>query len=745
MFVLSSRSLRADLRGGFEAAFQGASTLVTPSLLFAGLLGQLAAAPGMWGSLLAITLVPILRLLLGGSGSVLVAPRTASTATYVALVLHLGLAASATPAGAASMALTLTQLRMGLAAASLMYLLASVLVAFSGFIRLGRVFKMIPTPVTTGISNGTALLLLSLAVGKVSQSGMIAALTALAMVLGSLGWTWFQRHSTWAKPVPAILMSIVIGLLGSMLFDASYRTLDQSVAPGLLEYTQWTSAGLWQSLPANRLRELLMLGMPGAITLALVMVLETFTASSAMETRFGVRSQPDRELIALGGANVLGAVLGGIPCSGSPIYSVAAWLAGGRGKTAAWVCIACSGALMVAFNPLISALPAGLAAGLLVLQALLMVNPAFVANLWGVVRAGRWKQPGSKDMGFWIAMVIALVGFFGNLIWACFAGVGLSCLAVLRRVSVNLTAHWLYLDVLRSRRIRSQAESDALTHLAHDVGILRLSGHLFFGNSARIMQLAEELDEGCACVVIDVSLVQDADPSGLDAIAWLLRALRERGVRLVVSGLDKTRVESLRGAMGTLTLAEQALDLDRGLEQCEDWVLRNSTALPTAQASLPIAQNSLLNGLSDDEVTAVLLVSELRLVGQGEALFRKDERSDGVWMLQSGKVSILAGIGPLATRLATFGPGQFVGEMGFIDGHARSATVTADSDVHAVLIDKQALATLVQHHTQAALTIMRTIARELSHRVRSTSAVLVQEASPAQSAWGASVLGSHTK
>ena len=141
----------------------------------------------------------------------------------------------------------------------------------------------------------------------------------------------------------------------------------------------------------------------------------------------------------------------------------------------------------------------------------------------------------------------------------------------------------------------------------------------------------------------------------------------------------------------------------------------------------------------------MLLVSELRLVGQGEALFRKDERSDGVWMLQSGKVSILAGIGPLATRLATFGPGQFVGEMGFIDGHARSATVTADSDVHAVLIDKQALATLVQHHTQAALTIMRNIARELSHRVRSTSAVLVQEASPAQSAWGASVLGSHTK
>jgi len=724
---------------------QGASTLVTPSLLFIGLLGPLAALPGMWGSLLAITLVPILRLILGGSSRVFAAPRTASTATYVALVLHLGLAASATPAGASHMALTQTQLSMGLAAASLMYLLAAMLVAFSGFIRLGRVFKMIPTPVTTGISNGTALLLVSLAFGKVGHSGMTAALIALIMVLGSFGWTWFQGHSTWAKPVPAILMSIAIGLLGSMFFDVPHGTPEPSAPSDLLDGAQWTSALLWQTLPTNRLGELLMLGIPGAITLALVMVLETFTASSAMEIRFGVRSHPDRELIALGGANMMGALLGGIPCSGNPVYSVAAWLGGARGKAAAWVCIACSGAAIVAFKPWIKDLPGGLAAGLLVLQALLMVNPAFVANLWGIVRTGSWKQPGSQDMGFWIAMVIALVGFFGNLIWACFAGVGLSCLAVLRRVSVNLTAHWLYLDVLRSRRIRTQAESDALTHLARDVGVLRLSGHLFFGNSARIMQLAEELDEGCTCAVIDVSLVQDADPSGLDAIAWLLRALRERGVRVVLSGLGRTRAVSLQGALSALAMTEQAVDLDRGLEHCEDWILRNSTALPIAQDARPIESNSLLSGLSDDEVTAVLMIAEVRLVRQGEALFRKDERSDGVWMLQSGQVSILAGIGALATRLATFGPGQFVGEMGFIDGHARSATVTADADVYAVLIDKLALAALVRDQPQAALGIMRNIARELSHRVRSTSAVLVQEASPAHSAWGNSVLSSYSK
>ncbi|NVO07254.1 MAG: SulP family inorganic anion transporter, partial [Rhodoferax sp.] len=523
MPVTSQRALRDEVRAGVEASLQGASTLVTPSLLYIGILGPLAALPGLWGTLLALTLVPALRLLLGGAGNVITAPRTASTATYVALILHLGLAASAAPLGSSSAVLTEAQLRLGLAAASLMYLLASMLVAFSGLIKLGRVFKMIPTPVTAGISNGTALLLTSLAVAKVSHSGLLAGLIALAMVLCSYAWGWFQQRSTWARPVPAIVLAIAIGVLGTLLAGDAHGTADAALPTSIRTGTQWTSVMLWTSLEPDRLGALLMLGIPGAITLALVMVLETFTASGTLEVRFGVRCQPDAELVALGGANVVGALLGGVPCTGSSVYSVAAWLGGGRTRSVAWVCCACGGLAIVVFNAWIMALPAGLAAGLLVLQALLLVSPSFVENLWGMVRSGRWKQSGTQDMGFWITAVIALVGFFGNLIWACFAGVCLSCLAVLRRVSVNLMAHWLYLDSLRSRRVRTVAEADALGHLSRHVGVVRLTGHLFFGNSGRIMQLADELHEDSQCVVVDVSQVDDVDPSGLDAMHWLLR------------------------------------------------------------------------------------------------------------------------------------------------------------------------------------------------------------------------------
>jgi SulP family sulfate permease len=746
LFDSNRLALGQELRGGFGGALQGASTLITPVLLYLGLLGPLAGVPGLWGTLLSITLVSVLRLVMGGSGSIITAPRTASTATYVALVLHLGLAASASPVGLGGVALSENQLRLGLAAGSLMYLLASLLVTLSGLVGLGRVFKMIPTPVTNGISNGSALLLFTLALGRIGAGGWVAGGIALAMVLGSYGWTWFQHRAPWAQPVPSMVFAITIGLLGTGLFVGAFGVADIGRSSDLLTAgAQWTSVLLWSTLDRHQLGALLMLGIPGAITLALVMVLETFTSASAMEIRFGVRSDANRELIALGGSNLVGALLGGSPSSGSPVYSVSNWMAGGRGKSAALLCYALSGVALVLLNPWFLALPAGLAAGLLMLQALLTGSATFVQNCRDVVRSGRWKNPDSQDLGFWITLIISLVGFFGNLIWACFAGVGLSCLAVLRRVSANLTARWVYLDSVRSRRIRTVGEAEAFTHLAQHVGVLRLTGHLFFGNSGRITQLADELHADCVCVVVDFSQVHDADPSGMDAIGWLLRTLLDRRLRVVVTGLGKTRVQALQSLQGSLPALEQRVDLDRGLEQCEDWVLQNHTHLPLAQLARTIEGNSLLNGLSDAEITAVLLVADLRRVAQGEALFHKDQASDGVWMLQSGQVSILAGLGSEATRLATFGPGQFVGEMGFIDGNSRSATATADTEVDAVLLDKQAIAALVRDHPHAALRITRNIARELSHRVRSTTAVLVQESDGPYSNWAHSAMGTAAK
>jgi MFS superfamily sulfate permease-like transporter len=69
----------------------------------------------------------------------------------------------------------------------------------------------------------------------------------------------------------------------------------------------------------------------------------------------------------------------------------------------------------------------------------------------------------------------------------------------------------------RSRRIRSAAEQHLLDEVRDAVAVLKLTGHLFFGNSVRLRQLADEAHPQAQAAIIDVSSVQDVDTSGCEA------------------------------------------------------------------------------------------------------------------------------------------------------------------------------------------------------------------------------------
>ena len=722
-----------ELKGAVAATLQGLINVIGPLLLFVSLLGPVAQAAGFWATLVTATLVHLVALAFRGQPAVLPSARTASLVAYIGLVMQLALASGAQPG--LDQGLSLQQLSLGLAAGSLMFLLASALVVLTGMLKLGNVFKMIPTPVTAGISTGIALVLIALAVRNVSGGKGWPVLTAGAMLVAYLLWPLLMQRQRALRAIPPIVVAPLLGAMVAWWVEpiaapaASFASLTSTGPSG------WLPIQLWPLLTDQDLIKLITVGLPGAVTLALVMILETFTAAAVMETRFGVRINANRELLVLGSANMVSALVGGVPSTGSPVRSVSSWLDGGRGIFASLLTLLLSGMLVIALSAWLLVLPAGVVAGLFLVQAVIMFDPAFLRRLKSLLRTRQWRMTGTQDLGFWITLAISLVTFFGNLVWACCIGVALSCLAVLRRVSTNLTAHWAYLDQYRSRRVRSTGEMTNLARTFHRIGVLRLTGHLFFGNSARLMQLADDLHAETKAVVIDVSQVHDVDPSGVEAVSWLIRALLERHLKVVVTGLKRTRAAHLRFRLQAAEGVQHHSDLDRGLEACEDLVLMNSTVMTGGLMSQPLAQNSLLQDLVEDEITAVLLLGEAREFAQGAVLFRKDEPANGIWLLESGVVSILTGESDNAIRLATFGPGQFVGEMGLIDGKNRSATAWADSPVQALLLDSKAIAQLLENEQEVALKITRNIARELSHRVRLSTALMADKAADSSSVW----------
>ncbi len=220
--------------------------------------------------------------------------------------------------------------------------------------------------------------------------------------------------------------------------------------------------------------------------------------------------------------------------------------------------------------------------------------------------------------------------------------------------------------------------------------------------------------------------------------------LLDRQLTVVVTGVKRTGSRELREASAHIFGVEHRVDLDYGLERCDELMLQNSTVQAASLLSVPLDSNSLLADLSGDDITAVLMLGEHRLVAKGQALFLRDIPADGVWLLEEGAVSIFArdaNDDSFASRLATFGPGQFVGEMGYIDGKVRSATARADTPVRAMLLDRASIAVLIERQPTTALTITRNIARELSHRVRSASALLSDENADTPAEWANSSLG----
>ena len=734
--------MRSELLGGLESSVLGLTTTIGPILFFLGTFGAPSLAAAFWATLITATIVPAVRLLLRGKAFLRYSTRTASLTAYVALVLQLGVAIGGPSSG--GVGLSASQLLAGLAAGSLMFAMASALILLSGLLKLGNIFKMIPSTVTAGIGNSIAILLVWLALKQVMQSSSMAAVTAGVMLLCIGVWSKFQKQVTALQFVPAILVAVVAGLAMSLVVEPAPLEHTHSVVYDLA----WISVRSWPSVWNQAgIAPLLVAALPGTVTLALVMILESFTAASILEKRSGVRIDPNRELLVMGGTNLASALLGGVPCTGAPLVSMASWIVGGRGLLAALTSLVLTGALLIAIGPWLLALPAGIVAGLFLIQAPMMVDPAFKNRLASMLHVQHWRKNGETDLGFWITVVISLVGIFGSLIWVSFVGISLSCLVVLRRVSVNLTAQWAYLDQYRSHRARSLDQLTSLDRMVHHVGILRLTGHLFFGNSARLAQLFDELHQEAAAVVIDVSEVHDVDPSGSDALVWLIGALLDRRLKVVLTGLRRSSSMELQQTLQDMAGVEYNIDMDRGLELCEELILQNSDVMGTRQTVIPLASNALLSGLAPDELTAVLLLCEQREVDMGSELFHKGAPADGIWLLESGSVSILAGgdNDGAASRLATFGPGQFVGEMGYIDGKPRSATARADTPVRAMLLDKQALEALIEQRPKAVLKITSNIARELSLRVRNVSAMLVNESAEASSGWANSSLGATSR
>ena len=126
--------------------------------------------------------------------------------------------------------------------------------------------------------------------------------------------------------------------------------------------------------------------------------------------------------------------------------------------------------------------------------------------------------------------------------------------------------------------------------------------------------------------------------------------------------------------------------------------------------------------LTPEDAEVVLKACEERILVGGEELFRENDPGDSLFIVQSGRVDIFKNIrGDVDRSLASFGPGDVIGEMSFIDGARRSATARTTESSEFLVLSRQSFARVQRERPDIAASVFRNMAGIVASRLRTTN------------------------
>ena len=130
-------------------------------------------------------------------------------------------------------------------------------------------------------------------------------------------------------------------------------------------------------------------------------------------------------------------------------------------------------------------------------------------------------------------------------------------------------------------------------------------------------------------------------------------------------------------------------------------------------------QARFLSALTDAERAGFAALGRMRRFANGEAIFHEGDDPGGVVAIVSGRVKVsVAGVGGREVVLSIPGPGELVGEIAALAGHARTATVTAIDQVEAISVRAADFRRFVLEHPRVAPLVFEHMATQLEEADR---------------------------
>lgn len=424
-------SLAGDSWGGFAAMLVALPSSIAYGVAIYALLGPDYLAQGVRAGILGAIAMGLVAPLLGGAPRLISAPCAPATAVLAALAAGLlaGVSGNSSPAAPERIVVLLT----------FVALLAGALQFFYGAVGGGRLIKYIPYPVVSGYLSGVGVLIflsqvpkfLGLAPGVPAWHGVASPHLwqgpAVAVGAVTIAGVWLAPKITQA--VPATILGLLAGLLAYFgiaafrpeLRDLAHNQLVIGPVGGGLGTVVTTFASRWNATTALQLSDLRLVLMP-ALTLSVLLSVDTLKTCVVVDAITLSRHDSNRELIGQGAGNLVSALIGGMPGSGTMGPTLVNVESGGRTRLSGMLEGAFVLAAFLVFGGLIAWVPIAALAGMLFVVAFRMFD-------W---RSFHLLRQRTTTLDFCVTASVIIVAVTTNLIAAAGAGLGLAILLFIR-------------------------------------------------------------------------------------------------------------------------------------------------------------------------------------------------------------------------------------------------------------------------------------------------------------------------
>ncbi|MBI5277681.1 MAG: SLC26A/SulP transporter family protein [Burkholderiales bacterium] len=735
------QQLRGDVVGGFTAAMLTIPVSMGYGILALSALGPTMLSHGILAGLYAPAIGCIVAVLLGANTTMIYSPRSIVTFLIGSIVLsslvqsQLPFLRSATP-------------DTMLAIVFLLILLAGLIQALFGVLRLGTLVKYVPAPVIAGFANAAAILiflsqldslfgfrdhvpafLIPFNLDKVQWPNLVVGVITCALIL---------KGARITKAVPPTIIGMAGGVVAYYLMMLAGLRDNLGPVVGAIPFA-WPSPhyfadfvtlvadpAFWPVVPVL---------LSGAVSLALIASLDGMLCARLVEADSGNRVQSNRELVRLGVGNMMAAGFGGIANGINLGSSFANHRSGARTPTSLLVhsAVILLGILVLA--PLIAYLPRVVMAAMLFCVAVQLVDRWTITTCRQLLKA-QFASPQSVTLDLLVIFAVLVAAVAVNVVVAVGVGLAVTILFFLARMSKSVIRRSYRCDIVHSRRRRETDQMRLLATQGAKILVFELEGPLFFGTAEDLAASVEAaLGGSTSHVVIDFKRVNEIDSTGARVMLQLHERLKKDKIVLLLSSLEQgSRLAVFLADMGVtkaVTRSRMFQDPDRAIEWAEDQLLQVLDSEPAQDAQIPLDQFGVLANLDANEVATLEQALELRTYTKGEAVFREDDTSRDLYLIARGSASVhlrLPGT-ERETRLMTFSPGTVFGELALLDNAARSATVEADGDLVCYVLPHSVFEALAQSDPTVAMKVLAGIGRELAYRLRYASRTIYQLAS----------------